>query len=977
MGGIIFNRLLNWLVEGSIVVLIILILRVFIKNRIKKSFAYYLWLILIIKILIPISIESSLSVFNVLKSSNVESAIVEDIDENILSDNLINHEFIKNEDLVLSESTEDLNIIESNVNKNNEEIDLDYINQINSANLNSILVLIWAIGVIVLSIKTIYGYVDLRKKVRKNAGEDNELNEVLEVLKEKLQIKKKVKIKETNLVQSPMLMGEINPIILIPSNLKNKLSKKEIEFIILHELSHLKRKDVVILWLFKLVTIINFYNPLIRYSYKLMKEDCEKACDEYVLSKIEKDENINYGQTIIKVIENINFNKREILGTTMAMNKDEVKNRIINIKDNKVFSRKNIIGGSIIVLLIFIVTLTSGKKYEKININFNKIDEIRVVNVVLNESYKVINKNEDIEELVSYLNTIKLSETNNKNEEEWDMKIKIIGTQNYDILINENSIKINDEKYKINLPGITELKEMFYEADYELQMPPYNLNTDLISELSINFDNVYKFELITSPTSPTSKYIYRNEDIQEIISLLKEFKFKKIENENENGWDFMIKIYEDENYDITISQNKVRINNKLYETDYENIDEIKTLYKKLDYKEEAYEVNSAKYFPQELFKILDDFGYKSTSYQGYGVNIVIPEDQDKSIDGVSINEAFNRVYEKGKESGKITGYDLLGFRGHKVEMIIYEVTSIENPKDMKSLVTFNKNGSIISYYLEKSIMLNSSFTDEMFLAEELRADKTNNYTDLQKEVETIIKEAGYNILPNSGIGMGVILPNSFDYVANGINLGEALERIYEKSVESEEVTKDSLKKYLDKNIDIMFYSLCEKDNPNNYKDFIYFTYKNKLISYYFDILPAKSDDTDEKLIMLNLGYKEESYYSNYVSLLGEFKNKDFKFEEIKSSYIDESTKRYEIKVEDENLIVYEFNDKDLLERNLKSLKGEDDYNKNTVINLEDRETKNEIFVGDKLIIICKLKGEKLSGFFKNKFEFNGVVDSFN
>lgn len=416
MGEIIFNRLVNWSIEGSIVVLIILILRGLIKNRIKKSLTYYLWLALIIKILMPISLESNLSVFNVFNSKNIEGKVISTVNNDTYKKDNIN-EFRENNELetIRAESEFLISEIEDNEVQNVEGVKNSEIKEENKveksldfSRIKSLLGLTWLMCFTFLLVKTLGGYFNLKKKIKIEAIEykvPKDLNSIFE----KLNIKRKILIKETDLIQSPMLIGQIKPIILIPRKLKEVISKEDLEFIILHELSHYKRFDIVILWLFKLVTIINFYNPLILYAYKLMKKDCEEACDEYVLSHLQTKENLNYGKTIIKVIENINSNNMEVMGTTMAINKDEIKNRIINIKANKAFSRKNIIIGLSLLLLIFAITLTNKKNEIYTEINLNAISKIEFIKEGEESFYKTIYEGEDLNKIVNLLGRENLS----------------------------------------------------------------------------------------------------------------------------------------------------------------------------------------------------------------------------------------------------------------------------------------------------------------------------------------------------------------------------------------------------------------------------------------------------------------------------------------------------------------------------------------------------------------------------------------
>ena len=102
-----------------------------------------------------------------------------------------------------------------------------------------------------------------------------------------------------------------------------------------------------------------------------MKEDLEIACDDMVISKLNKKETLHYGYTIINVLRYVKNNKN-ILGTTsMISNKKRLKERIKMISENKKFNIRKIIIGLILVLVLGFVTLSSKVNNAKESVGFN------------------------------------------------------------------------------------------------------------------------------------------------------------------------------------------------------------------------------------------------------------------------------------------------------------------------------------------------------------------------------------------------------------------------------------------------------------------------------------------------------------------------------------------------------------------------------------------------------------------------------
>jgi uncharacterized coiled-coil DUF342 family protein len=82
-------------------------------------------------------------------------------------------------------------------------------------------------------------------------------------------------------VVTPVLIGYLKPIILLPIGLCSHLSAQEIEAIIAHELAHVKRNDYLVNLVQSLLEVVYFFNPAILLISKLLREERENCCDEF------------------------------------------------------------------------------------------------------------------------------------------------------------------------------------------------------------------------------------------------------------------------------------------------------------------------------------------------------------------------------------------------------------------------------------------------------------------------------------------------------------------------------------------------------------------------------------------------------------------------------------------------------------------------------------------------------------------------
>ncbi|MGI8952930.1 MAG: M56 family metallopeptidase [Chitinophagaceae bacterium] len=98
-----------------------------------------------------------------------------------------------------------------------------------------------------------------------------------------LNIKQEIKIYLSSLIKSPLTIGFIKPIILLPVASINHLTTEQTEAIILHELAHIKRADYVINLLQSVIEIALFFNPFTQLLSKIIKKERENSCDDWVL----------------------------------------------------------------------------------------------------------------------------------------------------------------------------------------------------------------------------------------------------------------------------------------------------------------------------------------------------------------------------------------------------------------------------------------------------------------------------------------------------------------------------------------------------------------------------------------------------------------------------------------------------------------------------------------------------------------------
>jgi bla regulator protein blaR1 len=105
------------------------------------------------------------------------------------------------------------------------------------------------------------------------------------ILCEKLQLKRAVQLLESGYVNVPMVIGHLKPVILIPIGLLAGLPAGQVEAVLLHELAHIRRNDYVVNCLQTIVETVFFFNPGLLWISSVLRDERENCCDDIALSQ--------------------------------------------------------------------------------------------------------------------------------------------------------------------------------------------------------------------------------------------------------------------------------------------------------------------------------------------------------------------------------------------------------------------------------------------------------------------------------------------------------------------------------------------------------------------------------------------------------------------------------------------------------------------------------------------------------------------
>jgi len=168
-----------------------------------------------------------------------------------------------------------------------------------------------------------------------------------------MSIGKNVQLWMSEFISSPVTVGYLKPMILLPVAAVNYLSPQQVEAIILHELSHIKRFDYLINLITRVIETLLYFNPFVRAFSSIIEREREKNCDEIVLQF--QYEPHGYASALLE-LEKVSHSPASLAVGAAAGKKNELLNRIESILgiQKKTVLSFNKLAGIVAALLCFI-----------------------------------------------------------------------------------------------------------------------------------------------------------------------------------------------------------------------------------------------------------------------------------------------------------------------------------------------------------------------------------------------------------------------------------------------------------------------------------------------------------------------------------------------------------------------------------------------------------------------------------------------
>ena len=270
MASNIVSLMIELTIQSSLIIAVVLVLRVLFGDKLDKRVRYYLWIPVIVRLLIPVSIGSRISVMNLFK---LGSSVA------------VNNQGKSGTYSMLRTAAH--NVAQGHYHSGSFTI-----------SWQMIVLAVWIFGALLVLAFTLWGNARFAMALRKDRREV-EVEEIKDICR-KLRIRHTPKIYVSDITDSPCAVGIFRSAVYLPEWALE--SSSDLTFILTHELTHIKQKDNLYALFVSVCCVVYWFDPLVWIMGSVSRNDREPACDANVIAGMDDQEKTRYGMAIVSAV---------------------------------------------------------------------------------------------------------------------------------------------------------------------------------------------------------------------------------------------------------------------------------------------------------------------------------------------------------------------------------------------------------------------------------------------------------------------------------------------------------------------------------------------------------------------------------------------------------------------------------------------------------------------------------------------------
>lgn len=359
----LLKTLLTISLTASLMILIVMGVRAVLSKRMNPVVVMILWAVVLIRLCIPFTLDSPLHVgdlFPLSPGAEQANEAVAAKEANTPQINIpvygeevpvtVNNYIPPNTDVA----------VQPNINTTQPTVWQRIASFGESISIWSILVAVWILGVLGVLAKTIWQGVRLKKRLKHCKRVPNcIIQDYVRELQRELSINKDVEVVECDNISTPAVFGYFYPVILLPAEYLKKMGKNGLRCVLLHEMCHIKRRDILKCYVWLIVNALHWFNPFVWLAFKLAKDDMELCCDDKVM-KTKLDYKYEYTQSLVNVLRIAK--RRTTLPVTVSLyeKRSKLKERVMRMLKPKKRSKAAVVISAVLAIIMAIACFTTA-----------------------------------------------------------------------------------------------------------------------------------------------------------------------------------------------------------------------------------------------------------------------------------------------------------------------------------------------------------------------------------------------------------------------------------------------------------------------------------------------------------------------------------------------------------------------------------------------------------------------------------------
>lgn len=191
------------------------------------------------------------------------------------------------------------------------------------------LVMTWPLGVVIFATRSLLAY--RRFAIRVRESEDVSATELRDMVAEaarRMQIKRQPQVKMIVGLGSPAVFGWYRPVLCLPTDLLHRFSHEQIGLMLRHEFAHLQRRDTLWISLATITRTLHWFNPFAWYAAAQLRSWIERAADERALRGESEAVAIEYGRLLLTCAQDSSKDSCAVLGLLSFFGAKRLQKRI-------------------------------------------------------------------------------------------------------------------------------------------------------------------------------------------------------------------------------------------------------------------------------------------------------------------------------------------------------------------------------------------------------------------------------------------------------------------------------------------------------------------------------------------------------------------------------------------------------------------------------------------------------------------------